>query len=234
MYKQLAAGGAPKTSPQFARRMMTAVFSPAATEEEAKRFLHRFAEFPPIDAIFVDQPWVEMAREILDPLGIGVGVEASYPVGNTSTEAKVAAIEEGIRCGAVEIDIGGHFAAIKSGDFDAVRADAHAMIDAAGDDIRVMVLPETAILANDEKLRTLEAYAKAGVRGIKTSSGYGWNTQREDVLLVRRAFDDAFQIDVSGGVRSLDDALAYFEAGADKIHASPIFRILEEANGRLS
>jgi deoxyribose-phosphate aldolase len=234
MYKQLAAGGAPKTSAQLAKRMMTAVFSPAATEEEAKQFLHRFAEFPPIDAIFVDQPWVGMAREILDPLGIGVGVEAAYPVGNTSTEGKVAAIEEGIRRGAVEIDIGGHFAAIKSGDFDAVEADARAMINAAGDDIRVMVLPETAILTNDEKLRTLEAYARAGVRGIKTSSGYGWNTQREDVLLVRRAFGDAFQIDVSGGVRSLDDAMAYFAAGADKIHASPIFRILEEANGRLS
>ena len=234
MYKLLAAGGTPKTPVQLAKRMMTAVFSPAATEEEAKEFLHRFEEFPSIDAIFVDQPWVVMAREILDPLGIGVGVEAAYPVGNTSTEGKVAAIKEGIRLQAVEIDIGGHFTAIKSGDFDAVLSDTRAMIDAAGDGIRVMVLPETAILTNDEKLRTLETYAKAGVRGIKTSSGYGWNTRREDVLLVRREFGDAFQIDVSGGVRSLDDAMASFEAGADKIHASPIFRILDEANRRLS
>jgi len=234
MYKHLAADGPPTTVVQLAGRMMTAVFSPAATEGEAKSFLGRFAEFPPIDAIFVDQPWVKLAKEILDPLGIGVGVEAAYPVGNTSTEAKVAAIKEGIRRGAVEIDIGGHFAAIKSGDFDAVRSDARAMIDAAGDEIRVMVLPETAILTNDELLRTLEAYAAAEVRGIKTSSGYGWNTQPEDVMLIRRVFGDAFQIDVSGGVRSLDHAMAHFEAGADKIHTSPIFRILEEAKGRLT
>ena len=234
MYRQLAAAGTPKTPEQFAKRMMTAVFSPAATEEEAKGFLQRFGDLPPIDAIFVDQPWVGMAKEILDPLGVGVGVETAYPIGNTSTEAKVAAIEEGIRRGAIEIDVGGHFAAIVSGDYASVQTDARAMVEAAGDDIRVMVLPETAILSNDEKLRTLEAYAKAGVRGIKTSSGYGWNTQPEDVLLIRRVFGDAFQIDVSGGVRSFDDAMGYFEAGTDKIHASPIFRILEEAEGRLS
>ena len=234
MDRQFATNGTPQTKEQFAKRMMCAVFSPAATEEEARAFLRRFAGFPAIDAIFVDQPWVEMAREILDPIGIGVGVEAAYPIGNSSTEAKVAAIEEGIRRGAVEIDVGGHFAAILSGDYATVKVDARSMVEAAGDDIRLMVLPETAILSNDEKLRTREAYAEAGVRGIKTSSGYGWNTQPEDVLLIRRVFGDTFRIDVSGGVRSFDDAMAYFEAGADKIHASPIFRILEEAGGRLS
>ena len=232
--RQTIGRGSPRTAADFAARMMTAVFSPAATEEEAKTFLRRFANYPRIDAIFVDQPWVAMVKEILDPLGIAVGVEAAYPVGNTSTEAKVAAIKEGIRLGAAEIDIGGHVAAIVSGDYAAVEVDTKAMVEAAGDEIRLMVLPETAILTNDEKLRTLEVYASAGVSGIKTSSGYGWNTQIEDVLLVRRIFGDAFQIDVSGGVRTLDHALAYFEAGTDKIHASPIFQVLEEAKERLS
>ena len=234
MYRHLAADGPPRTPEQFAARMMTAVFSPAATEDEAKAFLRRFEEFPQIDAVFVDQPWVAIAKEILDPLGISVGVEAAYPVGNTSTEAKVAAIDEGIRCGATEIDIGGHFAAIKSGDFDVVLEDARAMMDAAGDRIRVMVLPETAILTHDELLRTLEAYAAGGVRGIKTSSGYGWNTLPEDVILIRRACGDAFQIDVSGGIRSLEDATACFEAGADKIHTSAIFHIVDAARRRLA
>ncbi len=232
--REKRARGLPQTAADFAARMMTAVFSPAATEEDAKTFLRRFADYPRIDAIFVDQPWVAMAKEILDPLGIAVGVEAAYPVGNTSTEAKVAAIKEGIRLGAVEIDIGGHFAAIVSGDYATVEVDTKAMVEAAGDEIRLMVLPETAILTNDEKLRTLEVYAGAGVTGIKTSSGYGWNTQIEDVLLVRRVFGDTFQVDVSGGVRTLDHALAYFDAGTDKIHASPIFQILTEAKERLS
>jgi len=232
--RQKTGQGAPQTAVEFASRMMTAAFSPAATEEEAKAFLRRFADYPRIDAIFVDQPWVPMAKDILDPLGIGVGVEAAYPVGNTSTAAKVAAIKAGIRLGAAEIDIGGHFAAIMSGDYAAVEVDTQAMVEAAGDEIRLMVLPETAILTNDEKLRTLEVYVNAGVTGIKTSSGYGWNTQIEDVLLVRRVFGDAFQIDVSGGVRTLDHALAYFEVGTDKIHASPIFQVLEEAKERLS
>jgi deoxyribose-phosphate aldolase len=232
MYRNLAGDGPPATPEQFAARMMTAVFSPAATEDEARSFLRQFEEFPPVDAVFVDQPWVAMAKEILDPLGIAVGVEAAYPVGNTSTEAKVAAIEEGIRLGAAEIDIGGHFAAIKSGDFDAVLEDARAMMDAAADKIRLMVLPETAILTHDELLRTLEAYAAGGVRGLKTSSGYGWNTLPEDVILIRRVFGDAFQIDVSGGIRSLEEASSCFEAGADKIHTSAIFRIVDEAKGR--
>jgi len=224
--------GAPATLDAFADRMMTATFSPAASEPEAQAFLRRFADYARIDAIFVDQPWVGMAREILSPLGIRVGVEAAYPVGNWSIQAKAAAIREGVRLGAEEIDIGGHFAAIKSGDFDAVRDDARAMIDAAAGEIWVMVLPETAILTRDELARTLEAYAEGGVGGIKTSSGYGWNTQLEDVYFIRRMFGDTFQIDVSGGVRTLDHALDYFAAGTDNIHASPIFRILDEAKER--
>ncbi|MBU1050686.1 hypothetical protein KKG90_11760, partial [Candidatus Bipolaricaulota bacterium] len=178
--------------------------------------------------------WVSLAQEILSPLGISVGVEAAYPVGNWSTEAKVAAIREAVRLGAEEIDIGGFFSAIKSADYRAVYDDAKAMIDAAEDEIRVMVLPETAVLTRDELARTLEVYAEANVTGLKTSSGYGWNTYVEDVRFIRSHFDEAFQIDVSGGVRSLDQAMAYFEAGADNIHVSPIFRILDEAEERLT
>ncbi len=222
----------PRTLPQLAQRMMSAVFSPAATEDEARAFLHRFDGYPPVDAIFVDQPWVGFARDILTAHGTRVGIEAAYPVGNTSTAAKVAAIAEGIKLRADEIDIGSHFVAIKSGDFTAVEEDAHAMAVAAGEDIRIMVVAETAILTSDELARTLEAFARAGIRGIKTSSGYGWNTQPEHVLFVRRLFGDAFQIDVSGGVRTLDDALSYFSIGADNIHASPILRILDEAKER--
>lgn len=225
---------APTTVQEFAGRMMTATFSPAATEDEARTFLQTFADYPRIDAIFVDQPWVEMARAILSPLGITVGIEAAYPVGNWSIEAKVAAIREGVRLGVEEIDIGGPFAAIKSGDFEAVDNDARTMMDAAEGRIRVMVLPETAILSRDELTRTLEAYAEAGVQGIKTSSGYGWNTDVDDVRYIRQAFGETFQIDVSGGVRTIDQALAHFDAGADNIHVSPIFRILSEAKERFS
>mgnify|MGYP001821762219 CR=1 FL=1 len=223
---------APTTSDSFANRMMTATFSPAANEGEARAFLRRFSEYPAIDSIFVDQPWVPLAKEILDPLGIRVGVEAAYPVGNWSIDAKVEAIRTGVKLGAEEIDIGGHFAAIKSGDFVTVRDDAKAMIDASRGEIWVMVIPETAILSRDELVRTLEAYAEGGVRGIKTSSGYGWNTSLEDVIFIRRVFGETFQIDVSGGVRTLDHALEYFPSGTDNIHASPIFRILDEAKER--
>jgi len=223
---------APTTSDSFANRMMTATFSPAANEGEAREFLRRFSKYPAVDAIFVDQPWVPLAKEILDPLGIRVGVEAAYPVGNWSIDAKVKAIRTGVKLGAEEIDIGGHFAAIKSGDFVTVRDDAKAMIDASRGEIWVMVIPETAILSRDELVRTLEAYADGGVRGIKTSSGYGWNTSLEDVIFIRRVFGETFQIDVSGGVRTLDHALEYFASGTDNIHASPIFRILDEAKER--
>ena len=234
MLPQAKSATVPETLAAFASRMMTATFSSAATQEEAESFLRGFAAYPPVDAVFVDQPWVEFAREILAPQGIRLGVEAAYPVGNASTEAKVAAIREGIRRGAQEIDIGSSFSAIKSGHFDDVEVDARAMVEAAEGKIWMMVVPETAILTSDELLRTLEAFARAGVRGIKTSSGYGWNTQIEHVLLIRRRFGSTFQVDVSGGVRTLEDALGYFAVGTDKIHASPIFRILDEAKGHWS
>ena len=53
-------------------------------------------------------------------------------------------------------------------------------------------------------------------------------------MFIRRVFGETFQIDVSGGVRTLNHAIEYFVAGTDNIHASPIFRILDEAKEQLT
>ncbi len=214
---------------ELAQRLMGAIFMPAASDSEVISFLQRVIGYPPIAGVFVDQVRIAMAADILGSVGIGVGTAAAYPLGNKSTETKVAAIRYAITAGAVEIDVGAHFAAIKSGDFKALEKDTRAMVDAAADDIRLVPIPETAILTNGEKMRTLEVFANCGVKAIKTSSGYGWNTPIEDVLFIRRNFGDAFQVDVSGGVRTYDETIRMIEAGGRRIHTSRVFEILDHA-----
>jgi deoxyribose-phosphate aldolase len=148
---------------KLARRLMTAVFMPVATDEQALAFLTRVTEYPPIAGVFVDQVRVGMAAEVLGPAGIEVGTASAYPVGNKPTEAKVAAIRYAIRAGAAEIDIGAHFVAMKSGDYRALQDDTATMLEAAGTQIRVVPILETAILTNEEKLRALEVFAACGV-----------------------------------------------------------------------
>lgn len=64
-------------------------------------------------------------------------------------------------------------------------------------------------------------YESTGAHFVKTSTGFGsGGATVEDIRLMREAAGGRMQVKASGGVRSLQDALAMLEAGADRIGAS--------------
>ena len=70
---------------------------------------------------------------------------------------------------------------------------------------------------------------------IKTSTGFGTSgATLEDVRLMKKAVGDKIKVKAAGGIRTLDDALAYIEAGAERIGTSAGVKIIEEYRTRNS
>ena len=194
------------------------------TEEDLVAFVEAVKpyQFP---SLAVDLPYIDLLNELLAETGTRTTTVCSYPLGGMTTEVKVRQVEYARDHGAYDIDVSMDYLAIKSGDFATAEEEVRRVLAAAGS-VKIVMIPQVAILTNDEKARTCEALLKAGCTTIKTASGFGWKTEVEDVLLIRRLFGDDIEIEVSGGVRTSDDATAMLSAGAARLHTSKPFQVM--------
>jgi len=126
-----------------------------------------------------------------------------------------------------EINPSLNFNAIRSGDYLTVLDEIRCMVEAAGDELDVIVIPQLYILTNEQKLETCRAILEGGVRAIKTN-GHGSLCRPEDILLIRREFGDALWIEASGGIRTTTQAIELLDAGADIIHTSTAYSVLAD------
>jgi len=122
---------------------------------------------------------------------------------------------------------------LKDGDDDAVFADISAVRHAIGDDGVLKVIIESAALTDDEIARACELAVEAGAEFVKTSTGFhpAGGASVEAVRLMRRTVGDRVQVKASGGIRTLADAEAPLEAGADRLGLSGTVAVLGELEG---
>ena len=189
----------------------------AAFVEDVKSY-----RFP---SLAVDLPYIDLLNDLLAGTDTRTTTVSSYPLGGMTTAVKVRQVEYARDHGAYDIDVSMDYLAIKSGNFAKAEEDVRRVVDVAGP-LKIVMIPQVAILTNEEKARTCEALLKGGCTTIKTASGFGWKTEVEDVVLVKRLFGDDIEIEVSGGVRTTNDASAMLAAGAVRLHTSTPFRVL--------
>ena len=117
--------------------------------------------------------------------------------------------------------------AVKDGDWEAVRADIAAVVEAAGDAL-VKVILETALLTEDEITRACEVSEQAGAGFVKTSTGFAaGGATVEAVTTMRAAVGDRLGVKASGGIRTAEAFQAMVTAGANRIGASAGATLLE-------
>jgi len=152
-----------------------------------------------------------------------------FPLGATSTQAKVAETEAALRDGAQEIDMVQNIGALLGGDNDAVRADIAAVVAVAhrGGAI-VKVILETALLDDHQKATACTLAKSAKADFVKTSTGFGPSgATAQDVELMRKTVGPEMGVKASGGIRTLDDLKKMTAAGATRIGASAGVKIVE-------
>ena len=135
------------------------------------------------------------------------------------TTAKAFEAAEAVKAGAAEIDMVINIGAIKDKDWDCVRDDIKAVVEASKPAI-VKVIIETCLLTEEEKVKACQLSEEAGAAFVKTSTGFSTGGATvEDIKLMKKTVGDRLQIKASGGIRTRTFAEDLIAAGADRIGA---------------
>ena len=124
-----------------------------------------------------------------------------------------------------------HIGALKERDLRHLHHDLAAVVLTchAHEGVICKVIIETAMLDDEEKTIACQIAKEARADFVKTSTGFGGGGATiEDVALMRSVVGDTVGVKASGGVRTLADAIAVVEAGANRIGASTGVAIAKE------
>lgn len=184
-------------------------------------------------SVCVNPCWVAYAAEALKDSDVKVCTVVGFPLGATTSATKAFETKDAIANGADEIDMVINIGLLKQGDDQAVEDDIRAVVEASGDKL-VKVIIEACLLTDEEKVRACQLAVKAGVDFVKTSTGFSTGGATiSDVKLMRQTVGPDIGVKAAGGARSLEDAMAFIEAGATRIGTSAGVTIMkgEVANG---
>lgn len=202
------------------------LLKPEATQEQILAIIEQAKQYD-FASVCVNPTWVGLAAKELKGTDVKVCTVIGFPLGATTSAVKAFETKDAIANGADEIDMVINVGQLKAGQYDAVEADIRAVVEASGDKL-VKVIIETCLLTDEEKVRACQLSQKAGADFVKTSTGFSTGGATvPDVALMRKTVGPDMGVKASGGARSLEDALAFIEAGATRIGASSGVAIME-------
>ena len=233
VYKQMGASAKPAQAsggnPELAGHIEHSILNPDMTREKivkecalAKQY--KFAN------VCVTPYFVREAAEALKSCNVGICAPVGFPQGAASTAAKLCEIKECVANGATELDVELNLVAIKSGEFEEVKRELKAMVDAAGFGVKVKAIYEQGLLTDDEKKKTLEIIRDVGPAYVKISNALtGKAACKEDVAFVKGIVGDAVKIKIDGGIKTAAFAGEILASGAERIGCSASVAIVTGA-----
>jgi deoxyribose-phosphate aldolase len=204
------------------------ILKPEATRDDVVKVCHEARQYG-FASVCVNPYWVPLVRAELAGSAVKVCTVVGFPLGATSTEAKVAETAAAVRVGAQEIDMVINIGALRSGDRDTVRQDIRRVVETAHEaGAIVKVILETALLDDAQKVAACELAKQAGADLVKTSTGFSTaGATAHDVALMRGVVGPGMGVKAAGGIRTLSDLRAMTAAGATRIGASASIKIVE-------
>lgn len=214
----------------IAARIDHTLLKAEATSDEIRELCkeareHQFA------SVCVNPGYVALAADLLRGSPVKVCTVVGFPLGATTTFAKVSETKEAVANGADEIDMVINIGALKNGEDHLVEDDMREVVRASSGRITKAIF-ETALLSDDEVIRASRMAKRAGLDFVKTSTGFGpGGATVHHVALMRKTVGRSMGVKASGGVRDLDGAKAMLEAGATRIGASASVKIVRGEQG---
>lgn len=177
---------------------------------------------------------VSMCARLMKGSGVAVGTVVGFPHGSSASAAKMYETKTAIAHGAREIDAVVNIARVISGDYIYVANEIKDILDICrGEGALLKVIFENCCLQEAQIISLCKLCSEAHVDYIKTSTGFGaYGARTQDVVLMRKYAAPEVKIKAAGGVKSLDDLLAFHAAGADRIGTSATACILAQASAQ--
>lgn len=163
---------------------------------------------------------VAYCADYLKDSDVNVCTVIGFPLGDNTSAVKAFETKDAIANGADEIDMVMNIGALKDKNYDLVRDDVKAVVEAANGTL-VKVILETCLLTEDEIKKACELCVEAKADYVKTSTGFSTRGATiEDVRIMKEAVHGKAKVKAAGGVRTPEDMVKIVAAGADRIGTS--------------
>lgn len=206
------------------------ILKPDTTEEQVKKVCEEAKEYN-FASVCVNPNYVKYVSEQLNGSDVKVTSVVGFPLGNTLPEVKAYETKKVIENGADEIDMVINIAALKNKNYDLVKEDIQAVVNASNNKM-VKVIIEACLLTDEEKIKACEIAMKAKADFVKTSTGFSTGGATiHDVKLMKKVVGDNLGVKASGGVRDIETASMMVESGANRIGASSSVSIVKGQKG---
>lgn len=203
----------------LAKHIDHTLLKPEGTEAELIKLCEEAKEYK-FFSVCVNPCNIVKAKELLKDTDTKICTVVGFPLGQMTTEAKSYETKEAIFLGAEEVDMVINIGKLKDKDYDYVLEDIRAVVLAAGG-VLTKVIIETCLLTDEEKVKACELAKEAGADYVKTSTGFSKaGATKEDIALMRKTVGPEMGVKASGGIRTLEDAMAMIEHGATRLGLS--------------
>ncbi|HEU5145475.1 MAG TPA: deoxyribose-phosphate aldolase [Chryseosolibacter sp.] len=165
--------------------------------------------------------WVKRAKREIGSEKISLVTVAGFPLGYNMTETKLDEIRRAIDNGADEIDVVWNLTAFRTG-LPWTKIEIARCAALTHDHQKLLkVIIETSYLSDEEIERACKLCADAGADFVKTSTGFApAGATIEHIGLMKKILPDHVGIKASGGIKSLEKAVALLQAGAHRLGTS--------------
>jgi len=215
--------------PDLAPLIDHAQLDPLAGREAIERCCDEARHFG-FAGVCVASRWLALARERLPRSGAGQsGVPKlvsviGFPFGAVPAAIKRAEAELAAAQGADELDVVPDFGALSDGDSATLLSDLAGIAELG---LPFKVILEAGKLTPQALELLVEVSIDAGASFLKTGSGFGPPATVEQVRALRQLARGRAAVKASGGIASLEAALALVEAGATRLGTSRGVALIE-------
>ena len=180
--------------------------------------------------VAINSAAVKLCKRYLEGSDVHVGAAISFPLGQTTIESKLYETEDAIFNGADEIDYVINIGRLKEGDRRYIADEMKRITTlCSNNNVISKVIFENCLLSKEEIQEMCRIALEIQPDFIKTSTGFSQSgANLKDVALMKSIVGDSPKIKAAGGIRDLETAIAFYEAGARRIGSSSGVKIMKE------
>ena len=200
-----------------------------ATDVDMKKLCEEAVEYG-FAMVAVNSGQSRRCSTYLAGTGIHTGAAIGFPLGQQSIASKLFETQDALKNGADEIDYVINITELKERNLEYIEEEMKAIVTLCRQQgVISKVIFENCYLTDEEKELLCQIALKVKPDYIKTSTGFGTSGATiEDVKLMKRIVGDEVKVKAAGGIRSLQDALVFIEAGVSRIGTSASVQIMKE------
>jgi deoxyribose-phosphate aldolase len=189
-----------------------------------------------IGSVLVRPSDIDVAVRTLAGSAVMPGAVCGFPHGSANTATKLYEARDLLRRGAKAIDMVAPVSKLLSREFQHVQMELLQMAELChkeGATLRITL--ENAYLTDELKIIACRSAERAEVDSVGTSTGFAPSAYTlADLKLMRKHLPEETGIAAQGDIRSVEEALAVHEGGADRIVTPAAAELLEAWKSRLA